>query len=184
MWEDGCFDSFVEQYLTNKNRDTYSNRAVFAKFLYGRYIATALKYVPAQNVYIILFEDFVKDTEGETKKLLQFLGADSSVSINYNIKENVGKRIPKSIGALKAAKQKFKFWHHWYVPKVPYLGKVLERRMDKWHWSISDKASIHTDVGIEMNEETKIKLKEFYKPDVEMLDQTLHTNFKERWNLD
>ena len=183
MWTEGCFDSYVEDYLNNLERRVYGQRSLFALFLYGRYLATALKYVPRQNIYVILFEDFIADPEKETKKLLKFIGASTDIPLNYHMTENVGNRVPKSYRTLKAAKSKFAFWHHFYVPKVPYLGNTVERIWDRWYWTITDKASIHTDLGITMNKETLEKLKNFYRPDVELLDATLHTDFGKRWNI-
>lgn len=183
MWTEGCFDSYVKDYLNNSERGAYHQRNILAQFLYGRYLATALKYVPRPNILIILFEDFIVDPEKQTKKLLEFLGADTEVPLNYHVTENVGNRVPRSSRALKAAKSKFTFWHHFYVPKMPYMGNTIERIMDRWYWTITDKASIHTDMGITMNQETREKLKEFYRPDVELLDATLHTDYGKKWDI-
>lgn len=42
--------------------------------LYGPQIAEILKYFPLERVYFLLFEEFVKDQNAETNKLLKWLG--------------------------------------------------------------------------------------------------------------
>lgn len=183
IWTDGIFDEFVNTYLNNRNRDAWKEREHFSIFLYGRHLATALKYIPRENVHVIIFEDFIKNTQVETKKLLEFLGADPKVEIDYNVKENVGLRIPKSVSAIKKAKKQMALWHGFYVPHFPYMGSWIERKMDAWYWSIVDKASLHTDNGVSMSEETQEKLKAFYCPDVQLLDKVLGTDYLGKWGF-
>jgi hypothetical protein len=183
IWTEHLFDDFVSTYLDSRKRSDYDQQKMFTMHLYGRHIATALKYVPREQVYICLFEDFIRDPEQETKKILRFIGADDQIDINYYLKENSGSRMPRSEQAVKMAHKKAMFWHNYYVPYFPYAGEAIERKMDQWNWSIADKASVPATDIVRMSEETRARLKAYYLPDVELLDRTLGTNYVERWGL-
>lgn len=179
---ENSFDDFVNRFLyPTQNR----KRPFFMMYKYGRHIATALKYVPVENVYVVLFEDYIRDIEGETKKILSFIGADANAEIDYHVKENVGNRIPKGVKALKAAKKKYWFWHQLYVPYFPYMGEKIEQMMDKWYWNIRIKSTVPAKDGqkIYVHDETRKKLMEYYRADVELLDRTLNTDYGRRWGF-
>lgn len=182
---ENSFDDFVNQFMYSMERAHQGKRNFFALYKYGRYIATALKYVPAENIYIVLFEDYVRNVENETKKILSFIGADINAEINYDVKENVGNRISKGEKALKASRKKYQFWHHFYVPYFPYMGKRIERMMDAWYWNIRTKATVPAKENekIYIHEETRKKLMEYYASDVELLDRTLNSDYGKRWGF-
>lgn len=182
---ENSFDDFVNRFLYSTERENHSKRTFFMMYKYGRHIATALKYVPVENIYVVLFEDYIRDVENETKKILSFIGADINVEIDYNVKENVGGRIPKGEKALKASRKKYRFWHHFYVPYFPYMGERIERMMDTWYWNIRIKATVPAkeDQKIYVHEETRKKLMEYYRDDVELLDRTLNTDYGKRWGF-
>lgn len=182
MWREGFFDQYVEEYLYCKERNN-DQRNRFYLYFYGRYIATALKYVPRENMYVMLFEDFVRDPETEAKKLLTFIGARTDVALDFGRKENVGKRIPKDAKTCAKINRLFSFWANVWVPKVGYLGEWMERKMDAWYWSLLDRASVHTEKDISMSTSTREKLKAFYQPDVELLDRVLGTRYGQRWGI-
>ncbi len=182
MWREGFFDSYVEEYLYSKARDC-GERNRFYLYLYGRYIATALKYVPRQNIHIMLFEDFVLDAESEVKKLLAFIGARTDVALDYKKKENIGKRIPRNVRVIKKASCLFSFWANVWVMQAGYLGERMERMLDDWYWSLSDWASVRTDKDLSMSASTRKKLADFYRQDVVLLDRVLGTNYQQRWKI-
>ena len=182
MWREGFFDSYVEEYLYSKARDC-GERNRFYLYLYGRYIATALKYVPRQNIHIMLFEDFVLDAESEIKKLLAFIGARTDVALDYKKKENIGKRIPRNVRVIKKASRLFSFWANVWVMQAGYLGERMERMLDDWYWSLSDWASVRTDKDLSMSASTRKKLADFYRQDVVLLDRVLGTNYQQRWKI-
>lgn len=179
---ENSFDDFVNRFLyPTQNR----KRPFFMMYKYGRHIATALKYVPVENVYVVLFEDYIRDIEVETKKILSFIGADVNAEIDYHVRENVGNRIPKGVKALEASKKKYWFWHHFYVPYFPYMGEKIERMMDTWYWNIRIKATVPAKESgkIYLHEETRKKLMEYYLSDVELLDRTLNSDYGRRWGF-
>lgn len=53
--------------------------------LYAKQIKNFLKYFPKENMYFMIFEDFIKDIEGESKKLFEFLAIEKDIEINYNL---------------------------------------------------------------------------------------------------
>lgn len=182
---ENSFDEYVNRILYSKKREDFYLRMGIAQYKYGCHIATVLKYVPIENMYVVLFEDYIKDVENETKKILSFIGADTNVEIDYNVKENVGNRISKGVNALKFSRKKYWFWHHFYVPHFPYMGKWIERMMDAWYWNIRTKATVPAKENekIYIHEETRKKLMEYYATDVELLDSTLNSDYGKRWGF-
>ncbi|MCI7129062.1 MAG: sulfotransferase domain-containing protein [Lachnospiraceae bacterium] len=184
IWSEGLFDNYVRKYLCNRKKESHGPQMMFAQYLYGRHFATALKYISREQMYICVFEDFVRDPETETKKILRFIGADDTVDINYNVKENSGDRMPRSVRAIRISQKKYRFWEQTYVPCFPYLGEFIERKMDRWFWSIADKASVPATDIVCMSDETREILRTYYLPDIQLLDQVLGTNFVEQWNME
>ncbi len=182
---ENSFDDYVNSFLYSQKREDFRYRMGFAQYKYGCHLATALKYVPIENVYVVLFEDYIRDIENETKKILSFIGADINVEINYDVKENVGNRISKGEKALEASRKKYRFWHKFYVPYFPFMGEKIERMMDAWYWNIRIKATVPAGENerIYIHEETRKKLMEYYLSDVELLDKTLKSNYGKRWGF-
>ena len=54
---------------------------------YAKQINNYLKYFQKEQMYFMIFEDFIKDIEGECNKLFDFLGIATDVNINYDIWE-------------------------------------------------------------------------------------------------
>lgn len=182
LWREGFFDRYVEEFLYSRERDCME-RDRFYIYFYGRYIATALKYVPKENMHIMLFEDFVLDAESEIKKLLSFTGARTDVELDYGKKTNIGKRIPKDVKTARKISQILSFWANVWVPQTVYLGEWLERRLDEWYWSLPDRASVRDERDIQMSDSSREKLIEFYHSDVALLDQVLGTHYQQRWEI-
>lgn len=69
----------------------------------GKYysnINAYMKNFPAENIKIILFEEFIKDIEFTSKQLFEFIGVSKNVNINYNIIANEGNLVPKNINSI------------------------------------------------------------------------------------
>ncbi|MCK5758026.1 MAG: sulfotransferase domain-containing protein [Clostridiales bacterium] len=62
---------------------------------YARQIKNFLKYFPRENMHFMIFEDFIKDIEGECNKLYNFLEISSDVDINYDIWANKPKGLKR-----------------------------------------------------------------------------------------
>lgn len=182
---ENSFDDYVNNFLYSQKRKDFRYRIGFAQYKYGCHIATVLKYVPVENIYVELFEDYIRNVEIETKKILSFIGADINAEINYDVKENVGNRISKGEKELKASRKKYRFWHQFYVPYFPYMGEKIERMMDTWYWNIRTKATVPAKENekIYVHEETRKKLMEYYATDVELLDSTLNSDYGKRWGF-
>jgi len=59
--------------------------------LYADQIEMVLKYFKRENVYLIVFDDFIKNTQRELEKLMEFLGVDSKYEFNLSIDKNKNK---------------------------------------------------------------------------------------------
>ncbi len=56
---ENSFDDYVNSFLYSQKREDFRYRMGFAQYKYGCHLATALKYVPIENVYVVLFEDYI-----------------------------------------------------------------------------------------------------------------------------
>ena len=62
---------------------------------YDRWLSSYMNYYPKEQIHIILFEDYIRDYQGEMKKLGEFLGF-STESLPAPRKQNVGNRISRN----------------------------------------------------------------------------------------
>lgn len=62
---------------------SYAERGYYAK-----QIKKFMEYFPKENMYFVIFEEFIKDIEVHSKKIFEFLGIETNVSIDYDIWSN------------------------------------------------------------------------------------------------
>lgn len=185
-FEYGCekaFDIYLDKYLDQYNRETFEQHMRISIHLMGRYIATALKNVPREQMLFIDFEDYIHDPTNEIRKILEFIGARTDVELNCQIKANDGNRLPISLEESKKVARKVRFWWEFYVEKMPYLGRTIERKMDEWYWNIPIKHSVPVQEKIKMSDDARTRLNKFFYKDVKLLDEVLETNYLVKWNI-
>jgi len=68
------------------NYDNYIKRG-----LYADQIEMVLKYFNKENVYLMIFDDFIKHTQQELEKLAVFLGIDSKYEFDFSVDKNKSK---------------------------------------------------------------------------------------------
>lgn len=74
---------------------------------YAKQIKNFIKYFSVKNMHFIIFEDFIKDMEGESRKLFEFLELDVPDEIDFNQWSNVtiGYKNPGLVKKLTRIKQ-------------------------------------------------------------------------------
>jgi len=82
----------LELYLKRHRYDKEKTDSLIRTGLYYNYIKNLLTYFSIDNCKFIIFEDFIKRQEECIKEILDFIGIDSNVSLNYDLRSNEGNK--------------------------------------------------------------------------------------------
>lgn len=154
------------------------------KFVTGQYgaaIQEYLKYFPIENMKFIIFEEFIKDEKKITQELLQFIGVNNKVTINYNICANEGKRVPCSIQSIKACQWVIENFWMWYLKDCPITNYYTDYCISKFReflYYIFTKKSY--DIS-SMNLKCRKLLQEYYWEDINILSSVIHKDMHSIW---
>ena len=126
-----------------------------------------------KNVHIISYDDFRDDTEKEMKKTFQFLGLSLSTDIDFLTRHNVGGK--------RWRNDTMKYFFMKKNPVKSLLKKVVS---NSFRSKIKNNmVSVSTNRVVPMNTETRLKLDNIFKEDVENLSQLLNRDFT-KWTSD
>jgi len=73
----------------NEKSSNYHN--YIKRGLYADQMEMVLKHFKRENVYLIVFDEFIKNTKQELEKLMLFLGVDSKYEFNLSVDKNKNK---------------------------------------------------------------------------------------------
>jgi len=141
--------------LYSKRYYSYQDRGY-----YGRQIAVFLKYFKRENMYFVVFENFIENKKEISMELFNFLNIDIFLDINFNIHQNKGQSLKyqglnlflrKNNIALKVVKKILP------IKTKDNIKIILKKR---------------TQIKNEINPKTKTKLQNNYYNDI-MLTQEL-----------
>jgi len=131
--------------------------------LYYEQLKMVEKYFPRENIHISVFEDFIKNTEKGISEVCRFLGIDDSFAFDFNTKRNPGRKNSPN------------FWGRMFslLPrKIRYriLSSMTNEGKGRFFRFISskNKEMNHGDIS----EENMKRLRELYKPQKDMLEET------------
>jgi len=126
-----------------------------------------------KNVHIISYDDFRDDTEKEMKKTFQFLGLSLSTDIDFLTRHNVGGK--------RWRNDTMKYFFMKKNPVKSLLKKVVS---NSFRSKIKNNmVSVSTNRVVPMNTETRLKLDNIFKEDIENLSQLLNRDFT-KWTSD
>jgi len=157
--------SFSEAIRSDATKKDYSGRIIQAGFYYES-VKRYLEIFGQENVKIIIFEDFVKDTEKIVKGIIQFLG------INANIPKNVG----DVFGSLEIPNPIIIS-----IIRNPYVRKIIKKVFPVNSISIFRKLFYKKVKKKEMLESDTVFLQNLYNNDVKNLEFLL--NKKLPWSI-
>lgn len=165
----------VELNIGEKPRTHYELEGEYSKF-----IKAFLKYFPKENLKIIIFEEFINDSETYCKDILNFIGAEEDENVDYFLKANEGNRAPKSAMSIILMKtwKTIRGYYYKYVPFISYrfcenvmnFGEKIEKSLTK---PITKKVKI--------DNETKTILENFYRKDKEYIEKLLDKDLSKIW---
>ena len=116
------------------------------------------------NVHILLYDDFAKNTASELRSIFKFLNLNENIEINYKTKHNVG-------GV---------HWNNSYIKEMLLNDSVLKTIINKYIsksniksiWSVL--SNIFKSKVVKMNAPTKDHLIKFYKEDIIKLSKLIN----------
>lgn len=116
-----AFDRFVEQVFKQfcrGNQEQVFKTDQFAFGNYSYYIREYCRLFGSENVYVLIFEEFVQDICKGSGQLFDFLGVRQTEGLNYNIKSNEGNVLPKNIFCMRMNRI-------WYYKVWPLLCRNI-----------------------------------------------------------
>ncbi|EGW37828.1 sulfotransferase [Desulfosporosinus sp. OT] len=143
-----------------KNHLSYKTRG-----LYYQQISRYLKYFSHENMKVVLFEEFIKNPKELIKEILDFLGVNRNVPLNYNQKSN--KAIaPKSTFLWSLIYRKE------FFPRIKIILKKLIPfpEIRTMIVKIIEKHNFKEIPGEHINKETFCELSLYYKEDILKLE--------------
>lgn len=145
---------------------------------YYSHIKEYLNYFPKENTKIVLFEEFIQDTERVTKELFDFLGVNRDAKINYDIIANEGNLVPKSINSiylyqmlLQLMDQGFKLNSNRMDGFIVWLREFLQRNV---------LLAPETDKS-KMSDGAKELLQKYFEEDKKQIEQLLERDLSQLW---
>jgi hypothetical protein len=138
--------------------------------LYYESIMDFLEFFNRSNLHIIIFEDFIKDTENEMKKLLRFMEVNDEFSFNYNVNKNSRINYSPSLVSRWAAV----LFHT--LKKCGF--KVTNKQRYKWFQLLSKKMEEKPIISSEDRE----LLLEYYKESINNLEKEFKLNLS-HWKV-
>ena len=130
--------------------------------MYYQQVKAYLEQFPRGQIKIILFEDFITDTSAVMKEVCEFLGINYSFYRGYNFEKHNFSGIPKNkvlsdwVNRRNPIKNLFKK----LIPNS--MRKKIKRRVNKVNLAKEN-----------MDAEIQIKLQQFYKNDIEQLEDII-----------
>jgi hypothetical protein len=131
----------------------------------SEHIERYLEHFPKQNIRIILFDDFIKDTSKSYCETLQFLGVDEShIPELSNRNPNTTIRSPKLMTMLQDPQH----------PVSKVVKKVLPKSIVRKGKSVLKNANTKVEDRKQLSIATRDSLRKKYKPNVFALNELLH----------
>ncbi|MGB1206087.1 MAG: sulfotransferase family protein [Chitinophagales bacterium] len=134
----------------------------------ARYYEQVKRYIEtfgSENVHVILFDDFVKDTKKEYQKCLSFLGLVANIEVSFE-RINANKTV-RFASLRNVLKRRPKFLIQLSKIILPY--RVWRHRVQDWMYALNSKKQER----VAMNEATRTFLKMAFRKDVEQLESLI-----------
>ena len=166
--ETRTFHQVIEDYMKIYKHDGIT----FDRVIYpGLYISQVKKYVDvfgSQNIKILIFEEFVKDTFNQVKEVLNFLGVDSEPPSNI---DKVYNPYGEPRGKISEIMLSNKLIWKIAVKLVP----------QNFRWGLRKKVFLKDKEKPKLPDKEGILLQKFYKEDVNNLEKLLCRKLPWKW---
>lgn len=179
------FDNFVEQTyrkLHNKNSNQLYNIDPFSFGNYSYYLASYRKRFGKENIFTLIFEEFIQDIHKSCKEVFDFLEISHEI-LKYNIKSNEGNYLPKNVMCMR-------FNGVWYNKIWPFIcrnvdiNQTIDEIMDKrLNWDMRTNRILLNPVQNRkvISRKSRILLQEMFAPEIENVENLLDRTLEGIW---
>ncbi len=153
MYDDWDIDIYN---LSDEMMDAWRYRDYIKPGLYYEVINAYNRTFGKNNVHVIVFDDFIKDTKKEMERLLSFLELEMEHDIDYTIKSN-SKRSCRNVFIRKALNNR-RLVHFLKA----HMNIQTGHKLKTWINRLNEKS--HDDIRVD--EETRKYLLDYYRSDI------------------
>ena len=182
------FDRYVRHVLGSRKlrgqiMKKRQKHLVFSQGNYDTIIREYQKYFPTENMHFMLFEDFVKDEEGECRKLYAFLKIDADPQICYGLKSNEGNfRARGNIWAKTGISDMGLYYILYefgdFSRRFP---RFYEKYRTKMHEKIQNRCVVPETDHSSMLPQTRQLLNQYYHREIKGIETLLGRNLSGLW---
>lgn len=184
MFDEWIKTNFIKEDNKIVLRDSFATRFCES----GNYYPKIKNYIDTfgkENVKVIFFEDFIKDTRTVCEDVYNFLGVSNDTNINYDIHSNDGNRLPKSKFTIRANQIWFlKIYKEILIKKFPYISEDFCKLLNDITWNIPvllSKPNANKEVASDYSSEIIIK---YYYEMLYKLSELLDEDVFDKWKLE
>lgn len=178
------FTKFVKQNLKMVSRKRGRIDPLFQSSQYHKFITECEQYFGRDHIKVIVFEEFIKSQKEKSEELFQFLNIKNSAKIDFNIRENVGNRVPRGIWSIKATRFWMdKIWVNLFLKRIPFVSYSFCRFMEKnLYWKVFFGLLTKQEENIRpMEEETKRILEKYFNEEKKFIENYLSIDLSDLW---
>ena len=182
------FDKWIkENFYEEKNTIKIKENINTNKMLNGNYYNVIKDYMETfgkENVYICLFEEFIKQPEKYSKEIFDFIEVKYN-NINYNIHVNKGNRIPKNKHSIKV--NNFCINHLWkniIINKFPFISNKFSKKCNDFIWHCPVFFTKENDNSQEISKYAVKIITLYYHNMILELSKMLNIDLYKKWNIE
>lgn len=159
-------------YGSNILGSVYRDNAMFGNQL-GRWLAT----FPREQIHVIIFDDFARDTPGEFRRVLQFLGIDDSYRPAEFAVINRSHRSRSGLARMLMNSRVAKWTRHNLLPTVVGEDRAMRLARKARHSRFNRRPNPRPPIPPSL----RTALQRDFENDVEMLGRQLSRNLRSEW---
>ncbi len=182
---DRIFDKFVDQafekFCTGIGDDVYKiDEFAFGNYVY--YLDVYSKLFGKENVFVLIFEEFIQNIQSSCRELFDFLNIDKDVNLDFQIKSNEGNYLPRNIMCMMVnGTWNDKVWP--FICRNFDINQKIDLFMDrKLNWGMrSNKILLKPTSRKKMSFRTRKHLESIFAPEIQKVEEFLGYSLKGIW---
>ena len=182
------FDNWIKENFWVENKTVKFKKNINTnKMLNGDYYKVIKNYIDIfgkKNVYICLFEDFMKNKEKYSKAMFEFIGVNYN-NINYDIHVNKENRIPKNECAIKLNNFCINYlWKNIIISKFPFISNHFSKKCNNFIWRCPLIFSKENTNIVDVSDYSRKIITLYYYEMIENLSKVLDVDLFEKWDIE
>lgn len=165
----------------------YTPFSLINRSLYKEQLESYYKLFPKENIKIVLFEDYIENPKKEIIKIFNFLNVESSKLNNNHFSIHANKSLIPYSKNLQFLKNKFfrNKGNQFYLDKLPHFldrkAKINDSIFTKNIMRLFYLINPQTKDNIKIKSSTKTFLDEYFKKELDGLDELVGMKIFEKW---